>query len=111
MIAFALGSFLAAGFTWFWSNLPAITQLIGTMSVLLGAANVFVKKMVIAHPMSKFWLYVAHAFGPDPENALGKVVTFLDKLAFSRHRHDDEMPAPLVKRITQQVSVETPVKK
>ncbi len=77
-----------------------ITQFIGILSVFLGAANRFVKAMVLAHPTSKFWLYIAKAFGPDPENALGAVISFLDKLAFMRSRRGN-LPADVQARITR----------
>lgn len=111
MIAFAFFHFLGSVTVWFWANLNSIIQGVGVLSVFMGTANAFVKRMVIAHPMSKFWLYTAHAFGPDPENALGYVVTFLDKLSFARHRHDDNESPALVKRVTAQVSIDTPVAK
>jgi hypothetical protein len=99
IVAYVMHLF-GASIAWFWANLGSITQFIGILSIFLGATNKFVKAMVLSHPTSKFWLYVAKAFGPDPENALGQVISFLDKLACMRSRRGN-LPPAIQNRITR----------
>ncbi len=87
-MAFAFFHAIGAAFAWLWANLTGIATFIGSLSIVMAATNAYVKRQATAHPCSRFWHYLDVAFGPDPENSLGKVVTVLDKLAANRHRHD-----------------------